>query len=285
MSKNNRLNPFDYDEENKNLTVEDYLNNDEIKRELVEKEFEELNNYIGKNVTVKYISYGHKHEVLGRLRKVENYRSIEVLNLEFGYIDKVPFIGEYAAITRIAADDEVLYSSLFSADKYVEETKDFQPLSEQTIYEFRKEQFGYLIAEEEKKRELDKKIEERLELEALEKAQEKEKYIAMKDGIELINPDFMVDWFEFVDKNMDNNSMVESVMLMLGKLESGISMEEMENIINNELDISGYMKDWVRAYLLKFSKRGKEYSMYLTEKCPKYQKIIVSNLKKNKLGE
>ena len=230
------------------ITLDEY---EEKLESTANKMFEKLKEHIGEDVTYTAWCYGRKIKATGELKKI-----IEFGNVEIGSAG-IPFVGHGFAISEIKSkDEEILYSNPNIEYGYNRKSDEEVNASKRLIY-------GNRIVDNmiKKTEELKRKFDT-----------PKSKYYLMKEGLNLVIPDTIEDWLEFVDNNTNDNdsiNVVKATISMMKKFEEGISFKEAEKIVYNEefgLTAFGFLAETTANALSYFAKQGEEYRIYWNRK-------------------
>lgn len=205
----------------------------------IEIMFQQLKNNIENNVVVKYWKDEKLKESEGKLLRVYDFDGITILSSDSDLLF-ISFIDYNSAIVSIESESNVLYeNSLFQKQlKKIENEEEF--------FKMEKEVYGkdYVNPEEFKSR----------------------SYL-IKNGLKEIDASLENDWINFVDRNSGFNvKIVQAVISMLNKINSGMSFHDAEIIVyGEEFNLYGFDTKKVDDALKYFCKNKKEYNEYIKE--------------------
>lgn len=91
------------------------------------------------------------------------------------------------------------------------------------------------------------------------------RYTLMKEGIEFVNPEVVVEWVQFVENNGTYIRVIKAVIAMMKKFEQNISFEEAQKQVFEEFGLRGYEIIEANQALLNFSKKSAEYRKFMNE--------------------
>ncbi len=216
----------------------------------INKKFEELKKYIGEEVLINTVYHGSRRSLEKRIIGVDN---------EYLHTDgiSIPFVGMDGVIINVVTlQEKIIYNNALAEDKYL-----YNEPTKKRIEDVQNYVYGSKYTIEKKKilLEAEKKAAETLK-ELIEYG-ENNKYKFMHEGIELVKPELICEWFEFVEVNVANGDgeMVEAIITT------------MKNVENNEdkpinYSLTGFIKSILEAYVLRYYKNSDKYKEQLMEK-------------------
>lgn len=242
------------------------------------KVMETLREYIGKEVTVRYVGYGQPQTKKGVLKGMTDFSNLELEGAG------IPFVGYGSAIQEIVGENgEVLYKNPLIPDEYGER------IDEEKTDAIRAATFGEEIAEEiaskfRAKMEEWKQRWEKIKTQLEKKARAKTLSL-MKKGESLIKPELKDEWKELVSESTKDfysaAALEASLRVMKALSEDKSPKEAKETVDEDEVGISGFQMGWIAQVISYFHPRGEEFRQYwnkrfLSEEKAKETKGVVN---------
>jgi len=217
-----------------------------------EKVMKLLRNYIGKKVTVEYVSYGSSDVERDVIKEVNDFSNITI------GCSGIPFVGYGSAIRKIVDENKkTLYENPLISPTY-------DARKDEDIDKVRAASFGYKIAHSfREQRETEKKKWEEEKAKLDKQAQGKTKSF-QEFSRDLIKSELFEEWNKYVatnTKDFYSAGVVEASLKVMKALSEGKSPKEAEKTVY-DLGITGFQMGCVAQTVSHYHPRGEEFRLY-----------------------